>query len=154
MRRNLRPSNSSPKTGSIKRKLIVSTVVPIVCLVVVWRRYYDFYDAAADEYHLLDTLQPMAREASKNVENSLHMLVDPDDGFGRRRGVYQPGDGKQCQAGSSAACQGNLRVLYIGLYDLQGNLVVGDGSADPRLLRLLCSNRSRKQAILSFMIYR
>ena len=130
MRRNLRPSNSSPKTGSIKRKLIVSTVVPIVCLVVVCAGIMIFMMQLLMNTILLDTLQPMAREASKNVENSLHMLVDRIMGLAEEEEFTNPEMENSAKQEALLHAKEIYEFYTIGLYDLQGNLVVGDGSAE------------------------
>jgi len=84
---------------------------------------------------LLDNLQPMARQAAKTVEANIHLLAD--------RTMSLAGDARLLtgDAASREAVLEEARLSYeldtIGLYDLEGRLLMGSAAASGTLDQVL-----------------
>ncbi len=139
----------SPVSGEMKqslnRRILRSTTLNILLLVVVCCAIMAFAMQSLAKSILLDSLQPMARQSAKTVEANIHMLAD--------RMMTIAGDPRMNSAaaaveldgaGAAAATRKNrgevleeaaeVYELYtIALYDLDGRLVQGINSAPEAL---------------------
>ena len=70
------PSVSGGIKRSLNRKILRSTTLNILILVVVCCAIMAFSMQSLANSILLDSLQPMARQSAKTVEANIHMLAD------------------------------------------------------------------------------
>lgn len=127
--------------GSLNRRILRSTILNILLLVVVCCVIMALSMQSLANSILLDSLQPMARQSAKTVEANIHMLADRMMTMaGDTRMNPSAGDGAQpgedVLAGREAVLTQAAEIyeLYtVALYDRQGRLLQGIGDA-PRSL--------------------
>lgn len=115
---------------SIKQKILKYTMMAVALLIIVCSIIMTLSMKRLTNAILLDTLQPMTRQASKTVEANLHMLAD------RLMGIATDKRLTSTDLDESADLQ--IEVLLdakevyelhtIGLYNLEGELMLGDES--------------------------
>lgn len=117
--------------SSIKKKILKYTMLTVCLLILVCSSIMVFSMKTLTNAILLDTLQPMTRQASKTVESNLHMLADRLMEIAADAKLTDPA-GNASMSGDSAQMKVLLDAkevyeLYtIGLYDLEGGLLAGD----------------------------
>lgn len=117
------------KQKSIKRKIITSTAITIAALVVVTSLIMVFSMERLTNEILLDTLQPMAKEAAVSVEGNLHLLADRMMGIAQdTRLTDSSANDEQKQSALSDATQ-QYEFSMLGLYDLNGKNIFSYGNA-------------------------
>ena len=143
-----------PGTGmkkSLKGRILGSTISAILLLVAVCCCIMILSMRSLTNSLLLDNLQPLARQGAKTVEANIHLLAD--------RMMSLAGDTRLVAAGplpdptvpeaerpkeeaaaleqSRQAVLAEAKEIYelytIALYDLEGNLLLGDAEAPQRL---------------------
>lgn len=131
---------------SLRGRILRSTLSAILLLVVVCCVIMVLSMQSLTRAVLLDNLQPMARQSAKTVEANIHMLADrmmsiagnprllPVEGSA---GAGQGGVDAAASADNRRAVLAETREVYelyaIGLYDLDGGLIQGDGEAPAAL---------------------
>lgn len=109
---------------SLNRRILKYTISSILLLVVICSVIMGFSMQALTNNILLDNLQPMARQSSKTVEANIHMLAD------RMMNVAINLAESTTEEERKEVLDHTEEVyeLYsIALYDLNGNLVQGEG---------------------------
>lgn len=112
---------------SIKKKILWYTLLAVGLLIGVCSTIMIFSMKTLTNAILLDTLQPMARQASKTVESNLHMLADRMMGIAEDKRMTDGDESTQKEVLFNA--QEVYEFHAIGLYDLEGKLMVGDDSS-------------------------
>lgn len=111
---------------SIKGKIMFCTSIAILALVIVCSSIMTASMKSLTRTILLDTLSPMARQASKTVEGNLHLLADRMMSMAADQRLADP-------AGDWTTVMQDARNQYelysIGLYNLEGQLTAEDGGA-------------------------
>ena len=133
--------------GSLNRRILRNTTLNILILVVICCVIMALSLQSLANSILLDSLQPMARQSAKTVEDNIHMLADrmmTIAGDPRMNTVTTGLDGTEGLRRDPAATAENRRAvleeaaeiyeLYtIALYDLNGRLVQGINGAPETL---------------------
>ena len=113
----------------IGRRIMAGTAFSIAALVLVCASIMVFSMKQLTNTILLDTLQPMAKEASKTVEGNLHMLADRIMGIAKDSRLTAAEPQRADMQNALLEAKEIYEFYTIGLYDLNGSLVVGDGGA-------------------------
>ena len=121
---------------SLNRRILRSTTLNILVLVVVCCLIMAFSMQSLANSILLDSLQPMARQSAKTVEANIHMLADRMMTIAKDPRMTADDD-------AAAVLEGQAEVLAeaaeiyelhtIALYDLDGQLIQGIDGAPERL---------------------
>ena len=121
---------------SLNRRILRSTTLNILVLVVVCCLIMAFSMQSLANSILLDSLQPMARQSAKTVEANIHMLADRMMTIAKDPRMTADDD-------AAAVLEGQAKVLAeaaeiyelhtIALYDLDGQLIQGIDGAPERL---------------------
>jgi len=115
---------------SIKRKIIGYTTTVIITLVVVVSFIMVLSMNSLTDTILLDTLQPMVKEASKTVEGNLHMLADRMMNLADDKRLTVRGENYDQGCKEVLAEAKEVYELYtIGLYNKDGSLFLGDNES-------------------------
>lgn len=129
---------------SLNRRILRSTTLNIFILVIVCCGIMALAMQSLANNILLDSLQPMVRQAAKTMEANVHMLADRMMNLaGDLRMISQAA---AFQAGNHAAGQGDAgevlveaaetyELYAIALYDLEGGLIEGTDGAPASLDR-------------------
>ncbi len=124
-----RPQRQGKRRKSIKGKILGSTALAVLVLVLASAGIMVYSTTNLTTTILLDSLQPMAREAAKTVEGNLHLLADRTMSLAADPRLTSP---EADEAARKVALQ-EARQLYefisLGLYSLEGTLVGGEGEA-------------------------
>ncbi len=120
---------------SLNRRILRSTTLNILVLVVVCCLIMAFSMQSLANSILLDSLQPMARQSAKTVEANIHMLADR---MMKIAGDYRMNpENKETAAASRNEVLEEAAEVYelytIALYDLNGKLIQGIGDAPEEL---------------------
>ncbi len=137
-------SRSREIRGSLNRRILRSTTLNILLLVIICCAIMAYSMQSLANSILLDSLQPMARQAAKTVEANIHMLADRMMTIAADGRLYPSADtvGGETE-GEADARSGREEVLTqafeiyefytIALYDMQGELLQGVGDAPESL---------------------
>lgn len=117
------------KMKSIKNKILICTATAIALLVIVCSTIMILSMRTLTDTILLDTLQPMAKEASMAVSGNIRMLADRMMGVAEdnrlNEGVLSPENTVLTEVLSEA--QETYEVYAFGIYDMKGNLIAEVG---------------------------
>ena len=129
MDRTKEKSNKIKTTRSIRTKIMVTTTIVIIVVMLVCSAIMTYSMQGLTKSILLDVLQPMTKQSAKAVEGNLHLMAD--------RMMDLATDSRLTDA--SRPVTEKLAVLEeasskyefygIGLYDLEGSLIVEEGKA-------------------------
>lgn len=116
---------------SIKREILGYSMLAVALLVVVCTTIMIISMTNLTDAILLDTLQPMTRQAAKTVESNFHMLADRMMGIADdKRLTTADASGGAPSASAQMEVLLDAKEVYelytIGLYDLNGKLMRGD----------------------------
>ena len=137
-------SRSREIRGSLNRRILRSTTLNILLLVIICCAIMAYSMQSLANSILLDSLQPMARQAAKTVEANIHMLADRMMTIAADGRLYPSADTEGGETeGEADARSGREEVLTqafeiyefytIALYDMQGELLQGVGDAPESL---------------------
>lgn len=117
------------KIKSIKYKILICTATAIALLVIVCSAIMIVSMRALTDTILLDTLQPMAKEASMAVSGNIRMLADRMMGVAEDNrlndGALSPENTVLTEVLTEA--QETYEVYAFGIYDLKGGLIAEVG---------------------------
>ena len=116
-------------TRSIRTKIMATTTIVIIVVMLVCSAIMTYSMQSLTKSILLDVLQPMAKQSAKAVEGNLHLMAD--------RMMVLATDSRLTDASRPVSeklavleeAGGKYEFYGIGLYDLEGNLIVAEGEA-------------------------
>lgn len=117
------------KQRSIKKKIITYMASTIVALVLVCATIMALSMERLTNQILLDTLQPMAKEAAMSVEGNLHILADRMMSIALDKRLTDSAASADQQKQVLTESTEQYEFYMLGLYDVNGKLVLGDGNA-------------------------
>ena len=129
-------SRSRETNRSLNGKILRSTTLNILVVVAVCCVIMSAALQSLANNILLDCLQPMARQSSKTVEANIHMLADRMMTIAGDTRLTTPDETGTLRASRDEVLTEAAEIyeLYaIALYDRQGRLLQGAGSAPERL---------------------
>lgn len=118
--------NANERTKSIKGKIMGSMSIAIFMLVVVCSFIMIASMKILTNTIILDTLQPMVKQASKTVESNLHLLADRMMSMAADPRLANEGGNK---TGVLKDARNQYELYFIGLYGLSGQIQAQDGGA-------------------------
>ena len=137
-------SHSQETRRSLNRRILRSTTLNILILVVICCVIMAFSMQSLANSILLDSLQPMARQSANTVEANIHMLADRMMTIAGDPRISSPvqaagmtrRDDTQVQASRKELLTEAAEIYEfhtIALYDLEGQLMQGDSPAPEHL---------------------
>ncbi len=125
---------ASKETGvkrrrSIKWQILGSTALAVLVLVLVSAAIMVYSTTNLTRTILLDSLQPMAREAAKTVEGNLHLLADRTMAIALDSRLTNPEADEEARMQALIQARGQYEFITLGLYNAEGKLLLADGKA-------------------------
>lgn len=115
------------KKRSINGRIMGAAAIAVLFLVIVCAAIMTLSMTRLTSTILLDTLQPMAREASKTVEANLHLLADRTMGIAGDLRLTSPTSGMGEKSRVLVEAREQYELYTLGLYSIDGALLIGEG---------------------------
>ncbi len=134
------PGRPGKGRRSIKGKILGSTALAVLVLVLASAGIMIYSTTNLTSTILLDSLQPMAREAAKTVEGNLHLLADRTMALAADTRLTSPEADNAAREAVLQEAQQQYEFISLGLYSPEGALVAGVGeeslAGDPAFIML------------------
>lgn len=118
---------------SISGKILLNTLVMMICLAVVFVVLMTRSMKSLTDSVLSDVLPSMTKTASQNLEGNLHMLSDRFFMIGENEAIRDPNSSQEEKQRVIDNAQSGIEFAWLGLYDAEGSLYLGDGKCPQSL---------------------
>lgn len=111
---------------SISGRILFNTDLMMICLAVVFVVLMTRSMKSLTDSVLSNVLPSMTKTASQNLEGNLHMLSDRIFMIGENEAITNPGSSQEDKQAVLENAQSGIEFAWLGLYDAEGSLYVGD----------------------------
>ena len=118
---------------SISGRILLNTDIMMVCLAVVFVVLMTRSMKSLTDSVLTNVLPSMTKTASKNLEGNMHMLADRIFMIGENEAIINADSAPEEKKAVLDNAQSGIEFTWLGLYDAEGSLYLGDGNCPESL---------------------